>query len=232
MTLTEKIFGKDSSELSISYFKEYFVKPKDESNLIEYKSYYDKYQNNHKFKAKEIVKNICAFLNSEGGLLIWGAPVESKTADGRKFYKGELSLISEFIDKDSFYSKILNSIVPLPTGVTLEILDDKKSGKQLVLFEVKESMTKPHRYDSRYYLRLDGQTLIAPHHYLKALFNQIQIPKVECYVKFDSYKYEEFKSISGYQKGGNFYCLRIELWIFNFSRYNNEENLKYRLNKY
>ena len=75
MKLSTQIFGVESidqitEEMLIDYFKE----EHEETDLLEFKSFYDKKQGNYKEKESTVLKNICAFLNSSGGIIVWGDP--------------------------------------------------------------------------------------------------------------------------------------------------------------
>ena len=67
-------------------------------------------------------------------------------------------------------------------------------------------------------MRLDGQTVPAPHHYIEALFKQIKYPDLGGYIKFEKLN-----------TNGSEYLLNIVIMIFNFSPLQNEENLSYEL---
>lgn len=76
MTLSQQFFGKPVDDLTYSDLTTHFAQPQEESDRIEYKSF----RESGDFKKKEatILKTICAFLNSGGGILVWGAPRREK----------------------------------------------------------------------------------------------------------------------------------------------------------
>jgi hypothetical protein len=89
MTLSESILGKRISDLSQSDLETYFTVGRKEANNIEFKSYIDhpaqggSIISRDKEKLQKIFSSIGAFLNTGGGILIWGAPTGNKLAGDR-----------------------------------------------------------------------------------------------------------------------------------------------------
>ena len=75
--LVSNIFGKTIHDLTEQDIKKYFETERRETNIIEFKSYVDKNESGitkesrDKKKLRDVIKTICAFLNSDGGILIW-----------------------------------------------------------------------------------------------------------------------------------------------------------------
>ena len=226
--MIKRLFGKDIDELELADLEEYFNSAKEESDIIEYKSYEVKHQNNHKEKEKVILKTLCAFLNSGGGILIWGAPIESTNENGIKYYKGELSLINRLIHKDNFMSKIVNRIIPITDSVNIHSISED-GVSCAVVFMVKPSMYKPHQSDGRYWMRLDGQTKTAPHHYVEALMRQVKYPNIEGYLAIKSISNVILDRNIGFKTNHKYYKVEVEFFIFNFSGLINEEKLSISL---
>ena len=104
-------------DLQLGDIESYFQKEKEESDKIEFKSFVDD-MNRISEKESTIIKSICAFLNSEGGIIIWGAPIGRKVEGKKeKVFSGELSPVERLYEKDEFINKITNLITPQPTGV-------------------------------------------------------------------------------------------------------------------
>ena len=82
MDFSNIYFGKSLRELIYTDIEDYFRQPREETTTIEFKSY-NKQHGTVESSLEGIVKGICAFLNSEGGLLIWGAP-NGEMQKGRK----------------------------------------------------------------------------------------------------------------------------------------------------
>ena len=118
-------FNKPLQLLEYQDIVNYFVETKEESTTIEFKAYsalYGNFTNN----LEGVIKTICAYLNSEGGILIWGAPVGA-FIEGQnvKSYQGVLSPLTEFKEKDWLINKISDSITPLPVGINVTVLQNE-----------------------------------------------------------------------------------------------------------
>ncbi|MBL0145403.1 MAG: putative DNA binding domain-containing protein [Chitinophagaceae bacterium] len=72
-------FGKRLNDLTIQDIESYFQQERIETDQLEFKSISQ--HGNLNDKILGIQRSICAFLNSSGGLLIWGAP------EGKKYMK-------------------------------------------------------------------------------------------------------------------------------------------------
>src|SRR3954466_7102658 len=154
-------------------------------------------------------------LNSEGGLIIWGAPRGIPVSGKKeKIYKGELSPLDALIEKDAFVSKVTNLITPSAKGIIFQRLE--KGDKYVYLIEVQQSQYSPHQYHNTYYMRIDGQTRPAPHHYIEALFQKISYPNLEGKLILDA--------VSS-QLDLLYTSLRIKIDISNKSMFQNEHDI-------
>jgi hypothetical protein len=218
MSYSQLFFGKELDLLSYDDIEAYFQETRDESNKIEYKSYSNAEEKNHTEKQNGVVRAICALLNSEGGLVIWGAP-EGQKVDGKKekIFQGGLSPVENLIEKDRFINTVTDLITPSPRGIQFKALD--KEGKYVYILEVDQSMYSPHQFRNVYYMRIDGQTKPAPHHYIEALMKRIQFPNLVGYLKFEKYQVLP-KDIRQ---------LRLSVGIWNLSKFQNDFNVTYRL---
>lgn len=212
---SKQLFAKDIEELELEDIKRYFSSEKNESDKLEFKAFHNSYGNFQK-NLEGVIRGICAFLNSDGGILIWGAPLGQKK-DNKTIFFGNLSPVIEFIDKDTFISKISDSITPLPTSISLKIIELDK--KYIYIFQIQKSKYSPHQYKNTYWARLDGQTKPAPHYLIEALFKKIQFPNIEGYLRFDKYRLIT----------GNISHLTVSVIIINFSEFQNESCISYQL---
>ena len=213
------IFGKSLTELTLHDIQQYFKEARTESDKLEYKSFPSNLTSGSgkdKEEEKKILKTIAAFLNSEGGALIWGAP-QGVVLPGQKeeVFKDNLMPINNLYEKDAFISKLANRIIPSPKGIQFHRIEDQ--GKYIYVIEVPPSEYAPHQFENVYYMRVDGQTLAAPHHYIEALFRKISFPKLEAYLTIGGYSHENsdnsrlnctiyFRNLSRYQNDFNLHC--------------------------
>jgi hypothetical protein len=221
-TLSESIFGKSVGDLTYNDLVTFFATDHGESNTIEFKAYSPTFGNFNQ-NIKGIIRAICGLLNSDGGVVIWGAPlgVEDPGTKEKKFV-GALAPVPDYKEKDWMINKISDSITPLPTGIQIAVLQNS-STENVYVIEVPPSPYKPHQFDNTYFVRLDGQTKPAPHYFIEALFRRISYPNIEGYVKFEK---------AGLIQNPSLYYLTISVYLFNFSQLQNEENITARLTTY
>jgi hypothetical protein len=175
----EKIFGKNRNEVTINDLKEYFTTPQEESSVIEFKS--------GEVEINDIFKEITAFLNTEGGLLIIGAPRETKKTIGKNIIKiceGDLTY-SNFKNKDWLYQKIASNIVPTPTNLKIEEYLTEEGN--VFLIDIPQSLNPPHQCsaDGKYYLRLERDAKPAPHGIVQALFDKRRVPSLSAEIDIE-----------------------------------------------
>lgn len=121
-------------------------------------------------------------LNSEGGVIIWGAPVEVKDENGNTTAIGNLTPFDSNLDRDRLVNILTSSITPMPIGIKVQALQDGNNHSVFII-EVQKSIERPHQFDNRYYVRLDGQTRIAPHYLISALRSRARDVRVSIVTK-------------------------------------------------
>ncbi|OFX28038.1 MAG: hypothetical protein A2X08_11550 [Bacteroidetes bacterium GWA2_32_17] len=209
-------FDKSLNDLKYEDIENFFLEAKEESTKIEFKAFSTEYGNFEK-NLEKVVRGICAFLNSEGGILIWGAPKGiQKPGKKIKTFEGALSPLKELKEKDWIINKVSDLITPLPVGIKVAILQNKEN--IVYVFEVQQSNYSPHQFSNTYWARLDGQTKPAPHYLIDALFRKIKYPNIEGFIKL-----EKISNVSSN------YNLAISILLFNFSHLINEENVSFRV---
>ena len=174
----EKIFRKNSDSLTIEEIEDFFSSPQEETSVLEFKS--------GEVEIIDLYKEISAFLNTEGGLLLIGAPRERKEKIGRNetvVCQGNLTF-SKFKNKDWLYQKIASNITPSPTN--LKLVEFITENGAIFLIDVPQSMNPPHQSssDGKYYIRLEREAKPAPHGLVQALFEKRRVPKLTALFKF------------------------------------------------
>ena len=212
MNISNQIFGKDLDELSYHDIETHFSEPRKETDLIEYKSFSSTGKEDEKFN--NIYKGVCAFLNSDGGLLIWGAPKENSN----KEFTGNLTPISPIPDKERIVSKISTNIIPFASSFRVKIIKNNDGSGCIIIIEVQASQYSPHQVNNTYYMRLDSISRPAPHHYVEALFKKIKYPELRGYVKFKRA-----------YANGDINNLEFDVLLFNCSPIQNELHTKFYL---
>lgn len=212
-------FGKRLEDLKIEDLQNYFLTERIETDQLEFKSINPVGNILEKFVAVE--RTVCAFLNSIGGLLIWGAP-KGVNIDLKKTFHGDLTFFDQVLEKDFIVSKISDNITPLPNQIRCKVFP--VPNKCVILIEVDQSKYPPHQTKNTYFMRIDGQTRPAPHHYIEALFKKITYPNIEVFLKISTAGVYEDP-----QTGNNLYRLDIKVMFFNWSPFQNEEQVFYRM---
>ncbi|SCW72002.1 helix-turn-helix domain-containing protein [Mucilaginibacter sp. NFR10] len=211
-------FGKPIGNLSYADIIAYFQIPRAESATLEFKS--SPPRSNFDAGLGKVARGISSFLNANGGILVWGAPTASKQAGGSADeFSGDLCPLREYVPKDTVINRINSLISPLPAGLQVQILRDGENC--LYIFEVQESRTKPHMFGHSYYIRLDGQSHPAPHYLVDALMKQVTYPDIAGVIAFHSLQ-ESSKDKRSTE-------MAMTIGLFNFSPFQNEENISYKL---
>jgi hypothetical protein len=180
MELSKKIFGKELYQITRVDLEEYFSVPREETSLLEFKS--------GEIKINSIFKEICAFLNTEGGVIVIGSPKEQKVQKPgkrmRRICKGELEP-SEFRSKKWLYGLISTNIVPFPKGIEIHQIPADEGNYFII--EVPQSYNPPHQFltDGRYYIRIDKEAKPAPHGIVEALFYKKQKAQLRVDLQID-----------------------------------------------
>ena len=200
--LAKNLFGKPLNRISKEDFDLFFETEREESAVLEFKS--------GEVDINDLYKEVCAFLNSEGGLILIGSPREKKVKgkDGvpKRVCVGETTP-SKIRGEGWMLQKLAANITPYPTGIKVcEIL--RPEGNFFVI-EVPQSPNPPHQCngDGRYYIRFEEEAKPASHGMVQALFFNRQTPKINCKSTFESVE------------NGPENEMQLEISIFNESRY-------------
>lgn len=168
--LTLQLLGKDIYSISDEDLVSFFSIEQEETALLEFKS--------GEVKLEDVYKEVAAFANTEGGVLVIGAPRERDVQRGLEKVKvcfGELTT-SSFRGKDWLTQKLASQVIPLPVGIKVQEIT-VVDGRRFVI-EVPQSLSPPHQVAERgiYYIRLDREARPAPHAFVQALFNKRRVP--------------------------------------------------------
>lgn len=211
MNYSSIIFGKELYDLTLNDLTNFFETEKEENLNLEFKSYPP--QGDHKGKESAVIKAVCGLLNSEGGIVVWGAPVETRIANGNTSAIGDLTSFPSNLDRDRLINILSSNITPLPTGIKVKQITNP-ANESLFIIEVQKSVGRPHQYDNRYYIRLDGQTRIAPHYLISALMKSVDFPVLRGHIR-----------LKRIETNGNNFVLTFRKLLFNTSTYINDINI-------
>jgi hypothetical protein len=209
------IFGSDLYDLQFQDVEAFFSSQRDETLNLEFKSFTA--HGDYAQKENAIKKGVCALLNSEGGIIIWGAPVETRDQNGNTSAIGGLTPFPSLLDRDRLINILSSSITPLPIGIRVQRLNDGNNNFIFVI-EVEKSVERPHQFDNRYYIRLDGQTRVAPHYLISALMKSTNFPVVRGHLR-----------LKHIRSNGNSIILRFRKLIYNTSDFINDKNVYFKI---
>lgn len=169
-TLISKIFGKNIEELNLDDIKLFFQNKQQEGPLIEFKS--------GEVEINDLYNEVAAFLNTEGGIIIVGAPKECKERIGNtliRFCQGDLTY-SKFSSKEWLLQKIYTNITPSPIGISIQHF--LTNDGNIFILEIPQSFNPPHQSNNsgKYYIRLESDAKAAPHGLVSALFDKRRKP--------------------------------------------------------
>lgn len=216
MNFCQNYFGKDLDQLTESDLVSFFSTPQKETQYIEFKSSGE--PNVEQVFNKTLKPAVCSFLNSEGGILIYGAPREDrKNPQNPDNFKLRPYAPKFLGDHDSIIRKLADGITPMPIGVRLKEIEVE--GGIVAVFEIQESQSKPHQTENIYQIRIDGQKKPAPHYLIEAMMKQITFPDIKIYLKINNAILINNRLVN----------IHISLFILNFSPFQNEKKVRYRM---
>lgn len=175
MNFSKIIFQKDLYELTRQDLETFFTTEQEENAILEFKE--------GSTDIVKIHKEVAAFLNTEGGLLILGAPREKEhlTKKGYKVASGPLTP-SSVRDRDVIMRSLGTNISPAPAGIRIHPIEIDNGA--VYILEIQQSVSPPHQVSASgsYYLRMEREAKAAPHGIVEALFFKRQKPNLN--VKF------------------------------------------------
>lgn len=180
MGLASQIFQKNLNELVLQDLIDFFETERHETANLEFKS--------GKTALEGIIREVCAFLNTDGGVIVYGAPKEIISKTGVKACLGELTPTDNFKSKLALGSSIASNILPAPSGINIHQIE--MDGSLIFILDVPKSVHAPHQFSNqgKYYIRMDTESRPAPHGLVEALFFKRQKPNLDLVVAVN-YKY-------------------------------------------
>ena len=180
MSLASQIFQKNLHEVTLQDLVDFFEIERQETAILEFKS--------GKTELEGIIQEVCAFLNTDGGVIVYGAPIEKPNKTGVKSCFGDLNPTTKFKSKLALGSSIASNISPSPSGINIHQIEI--DGSFVFIIDVPKSFHAPHQFNNqgKYYIRMDTEARPAPHGLVEALFFKRQKPNLDLKVGVE-YKY-------------------------------------------
>lgn len=155
------------NSITIEALIDYFNQSQEESNQMEFKS--------GETDISKLYKEICAFANTDGGVLIWGAPKEININSGEKnnankVCQGKLTPTEINKTEDSLIQTLMANISPAPIGIVVRKFSYEPGYAYIII--IPKSLYPPHQVNGTYYIRVNTMSMPAPHGIVQAFFNQ------------------------------------------------------------
>jgi hypothetical protein len=172
MSTSKMIFGKEVLQLMQEDLELFFSQEQEENSVLEFKS--------GDASLEDIHKEVAAFLNTEGGILIIGAPRETSHPERKhvKICTGSLCPSEKIRNQDTLMRSIATGIFPFPLNIRCKSIP-VGTGTVYIL-EIPQSKNPPHQVTEKgiYYVRLDREARPAPHGLVQALFTKRNLPSL------------------------------------------------------
>lgn len=218
MSYSQHFFGKKLDEIAEQDLLDFFLEPKEETDRIEFKAGIDK-RTGKRTDIDIVLSSFNAFLNSAGGLLIWGAPYGVKKGN-KKIFHGPLTPLPDY-DRDKVIGgSIANTIEPIPSGFRSQVIEVKEGA--VVIFDIPSSDYKPHRFKHIFYMRMDGSTHKAPYHFVEALFKRVNYAETRGVIEMNPTEYPNLGKI-------NKAAIDLRVIISNESLFRNDQDVFFTL---
>lgn len=168
MSFAQQFFGKALQAITAEDVLHFFSKAQYEGHHLEFKS--------GQVRMDKILKEVSAFLNADGGLLIIGAPRETEVGVGEEPHTLGLPDPSHIQSSDAILEAIHHLIEPTPAGMSLAQVSF--NGGSIFLLDILPSTVPPHQVGpvGTYYLREGAVSRPANHLELERLFFQKRMP--------------------------------------------------------
>ncbi len=160
------IYEKNIHEITLEDIKLLKENKIEENKFLEYKAYMEKGESD------KILKTVCGFANSEGGLFIYGIEEENGFPSNLK----GIPITKSWDDKKRRIEDIINNHSEPQIYYEIEKIDLENSDNILLLIKIPKSWNSPHRVKQgnklkEFYFRRDGRTDPLEINELRDMFN-------------------------------------------------------------
>jgi hypothetical protein len=185
-----------------------------ESGFLDFKETVTKDGRITKEDRKNLGKNLSAFANASGGLLVWGI---SEVSTGQEEPRMKALATAPIANVRRFVrdlnTEVGQLVAPLVRGVMNEAIE-LPGGSGYALTLVPESRHKPHMSmaseDKRYWFRSGSQSRVMEHQFVQALMRVGQAPELELFIDFHELR-ESLRAGTPVRSVGNEYRVTLSL---------------------
>lgn len=189
MGFIKDFFSKEPREVSKSDV-EAFVKEKIEENIkLEYKDI-RAYSN-----MDELARDISAFANSEGGLIILGVGeerIKNEKGEHIKVFPKEITWGNKGLSKEKIEDNLISKITPKIVGLIIQPIRNEKD-EIIFLIDIPQSDNPPCRGFDNYYRRLNFRKVLMEHYEIADFFGRRRKPDLKCSIRLAGVKIIEDK---------------------------------------
>lgn len=190
-------FGRELEKLQLSDIEALIQAKIDESQNLEYKEP----SNDLEKDCNNIAEGISGFLNTDGGILIYGV---SEIKEGDHRYPTDTKWCSA--TKERLEGLLVSRIYPWEEQIKIKRIQSEENKQNgIFVIEVPKSSNPPHMYDYRYYQRLNFRTLPMTHQSVLRAFQTSWIRRRDLQTNVIEPLYSEIKTncekIKKYERG-------------------------------
>jgi hypothetical protein len=176
MSFIELFFKKNANSITVRDVEEFVSRRIEESLNLDYKDISDLNERNLKEFFDELSKDVSAFANSEGGLIILGVK-EEKDEEGNRIFPKEIAWgNASLLSREKLENNLIGKIHPRIDGLKIVPIRND-AGEVIFLIDIPQSENPPHMAsDNRYYKRLNFRRVPMEHYEVADLFGRRRKP--------------------------------------------------------
>jgi hypothetical protein len=159
-------------EITADIIQKFVSKKIEENSILEYK------QGEAYDDVDGLAKQISAFANTDGGLLILG--VSAGKGTGNKIYPKELTWIDSSKTAETLENKLLSKIKPVIDGLIIyPVKKNNVDPKVIFLIDVPQSSRRPHMCNYMFYVRRNFKSEPMDYDEVKSMINFVMTRKTD-----------------------------------------------------
>jgi len=141
-------------------------------------------------KKKEISKDISAFANSDGGIVVYG--VKEFTDPTKKYLPEKTDPIDRNLISKEWLEQVINSNVsPRIDGIKITPISvESEKDKVIYVVEIPKSNTAHQAGDQRYYKRFNFESVAMYDYEIRDVMNRKKFPKIDLSFEIEQYTFE------------------------------------------
>lgn len=141
-------------------------------------------------KKREITKDVSAFANSDGGVIIYG--VKEFTVSDKKHLPEHIDPIDRNEFSKEWLEQVVNNISPrIDNIIIIPIPIDNESNKVIYVVSIKKSSTAHQAMDYRYYKRYNFESIMMYDFEIRDIMNRSKFPKIKLIFNIEQYYFDQ-----------------------------------------